>query len=204
MMRESIRPLVCAVLCGLLVTACGGTEIDDPVLSEEALGTQQSELCSGLYVTSLVVSGASTYNHEMAASGTWVAAPGANAVRLEYYVDDTLYTTEERVGGTGTWYFSTTGIFCGSRRLVVKAWPMVIDSAGNRTTCSAALSSTAVTVTEDCHWTFYTLYPCMIFPWYTVCPFSECPADSAGQVCTTPGALCAKPGASVRELYYCM
>jgi hypothetical protein len=202
MMRESMRPLVCAVLCGLMV-ACGGTEAD-PVLPEEQLGTQQSELCSGLYVTSLVVSGASTYNGEMAASGTWTTAPGANAVRLEYYVGDTLYTTEERVGATGTWYFSTTGIACGPRNLVVKAWPMVVDSAGNRTTCSAALTSATVTVTEDCHWAYYGPYPCGSFP-YGSCPYPQCPTTSpTGQVCSPYGYPCmVKRSSFFSDLYIC-
>ncbi|HEX5751896.1 MAG TPA: hypothetical protein VFZ09_37090 [Archangium sp.] len=203
MMREAIRPLVCAVLCGLLV-ACGGTEAD-PVLSEqETLGTQSSELCSGLYVTSLVVSGASTYNGEMAASGTWTTAPGANAVRLEYYVGDTLYTTEERVGTTGTWYFSTTGIACGPRNLVVKAWPMVVDSAGNRTTCSAALTSTTVTVTEDCHWTTYAPFPCGTFGFPSCYAFAPCPSSPSGQVCSPYGSVCIVRAGIGSMLYYCI
>jgi hypothetical protein len=203
MKRESIRPLVCAVLCGLLVTACGGTEAD-PILPEEALGTHQSELCSGLSVTSLVVSGASTYTGEMAASGTWTVAPGANAVRLEYYVGDTLYTAEERVGTTGTWYFSTTGITCGPRDLVVKAWPMIVDSAGNRTTCSSALTSTTVTVTEDCHWATYAPFPCgsIFFP---SCPaFPECPTTTpTGLVCSPYGSICIRKAGTGSMLFLC-
>ncbi|HYO72138.1 MAG TPA: hypothetical protein VEU33_39305 [Archangium sp.] len=202
MMRESMRPLVCAVLCGLLLTACGGTETD-PLLPEETLGTQQSELCLGLSVTSLAVSGASTYNGEMAASGTWTVAPGANAVRLEYYVGDMLYTTEERVGTTGTWYFSTAGIACGPRNLVVKAWPMVVDSAGNRTTCSAVLTSTTVTVTEDCNWTLAGYISCGTFM-FPSCPnYPPCPTSPNGLVCSPYGSVCIRKMGSMSQLYLC-
>ncbi|HYO54812.1 hypothetical protein, partial [Archangium sp.] len=129
MRRDAMHAPLCVLLCGVLWMACGGTEAS-PALLEEPLGTQQAELCSGLSVTALAISGASTYQGEMAASGSWTVSPGANAVRLEYYVDDTLYTVEERVGVSGTWSFSTTGVVCGPRNLVVKAWPMVVDSAG--------------------------------------------------------------------------
>ena len=47
MLRESMRSPLCAVLCGLLLMACGGTEAD-PAVPEELLGTQQAELCAGL------------------------------------------------------------------------------------------------------------------------------------------------------------
>ena len=205
MVREPIRPLVCAVLCGLLMTACGGTGTD-VALSEEEPGTQRSELCSGLTVTSLVVSGASTYEGEMAASGTWTVAPGANAVRLEYSVDGVLSGTEERVGATGTWYFSTTGIRCGPRNLVVKAWPMVIDSAGNRSTCSTALTSTSSTVTEDCTWTLNGSMACGSAP-YPVCPsyYSRCPASPGGKVCPAYGYPClSQRTPAISDLYYCL
>jgi len=205
MVRESIRSPLCALLCGLVLMACGGTEAD-PALPEELLGTQRAELCSGLSVTSLIISGASTYNGEMAASGTWTAAPGANAVRLEYSVDGVLSGTEERIGTTGTWYFSTTGIRCGPRNLVVKAWPMVIDSAGNRTTCSTALTSTSSVVTGNCTWTFTGSMPCGSAP-YPSCPgyYSTCPSNPSGKACPAYGYLCLQqrsPASS--DLYYCL
>ncbi|WPB79801.1 hypothetical protein KYC5002_11670 [Archangium violaceum] len=203
MNRESIRSPLCAVFCGLLWVACGGTAAD-LALPEEPLGTQQSELCSGLSVTSIVVSGASTYNGEIAASGTWATTAGANAVRLEYSVGDTVYTTEERVGTTGTWYFSTTGIACGPRDLVVKAWPMVIDSAGNRTTCSAALTTTTVTVTEDCHWKPYASFPCGSFGLPSCAAFPSCPSSPSGQVCSPYGSLCLRKAGIGSMLYYCI
>lgn len=150
MRRSTIRPLVTAWLSGLLLAACGGAPELEEVPEVEPLGTKQSAMCSGLSVTQLSISGISTYLGEMAGSGPWAVSPGASAVRLEYYVDGVLRSIEERTGGSGSWYFSTTGIACGPRNFVVKAFPMVIDSAGNRTTCLDTHQSTSQTVTEAC------------------------------------------------------
>ncbi|MFE8595605.1 hypothetical protein KYC5002_40430 [Archangium violaceum] len=134
MQANPFRSFPCALLCGLLLVACNAP-LDDESGAEESLGTQESALCTGLSVTSLPISGASTYQGEMAASGSWVVSSGANAVRLEYYVDNALYASEERPGASGTWYFSRSGITCGTHTFKVIAWPMVIDSSGVRTTC---------------------------------------------------------------------
>ncbi|HEX5748786.1 MAG TPA: hypothetical protein VFZ09_21270 [Archangium sp.] len=149
-MRPSLlRPLVTASLSGLLLAACGGAP-EELVPAEEQPGTQQSALCSGLSVTDLSIGGISTWQGEMAGSGPWAVSTGANAVRLEYYVDGALRSIEDRTGGSGTWYFSTTGIACGTRNFTVKAFPMVVDSAGNRTVCLDVPRSVSQAVTEAC------------------------------------------------------
>jgi hypothetical protein len=150
MRRPSLlRPLVTASLSGLLLAACGGAP-EEGAPAEELLGTQQSAMCSGLSVTGLSIGGISTYLGEMAGSGPWSVSAGANAVRLEYYVDGTLRSVEDRTGSSGSWYFSTTGIACGPRNFTVKAFPMVVDSAGNRTVCVDAPRSVSQSVAEAC------------------------------------------------------
>ncbi|HYO70627.1 MAG TPA: hypothetical protein VEU33_31565 [Archangium sp.] len=111
---------------------------------------KQSAMCSGVSVTDLSIGGISTYLGEMAGSGPWSVSPGANALRLEYYVDGALRSIEDRTGSSGSWYFSTTGIACGPRNFTVRAFPMVVDSAGNRTVCVDMPRSVAQTVTEAC------------------------------------------------------
>ena len=140
--RRSTSPLL---LLGLLLSACGGLQEGENPPAQETLGTDEAALCSGLSVTGLTVSGVSTYQGEMAASGNWTLSSGANAIRLEYLVDGVLKYYEERVGASGTWYFSLAGITCGTHSFQVRGYPMVIDSSGNRTTCTSnpSLSSTS-------------------------------------------------------------
>lgn len=143
MSRNTIRVPVRALLPGLLLAACGGPA--DPELApfaEEPLGTQEAALCSGQSVTSLGLNGISSYLGEMAGSGAWTVAPGAQGARLEFYVDGVLRSVSEEVGTTnasgtvsGSWHFSTTGIACGKHTFQVRAYPMVISSSGSRTTC---------------------------------------------------------------------
>ncbi|HEX5746035.1 MAG TPA: hypothetical protein VFZ09_07315 [Archangium sp.] len=139
MQRDLIRVPSCFLLCWLMLTACGVSEtgVSPP---EELLGSQESALCSGTSVTSLTLSGIDAYCGELAGSGTWAVAWPANAVRLEYYLDGALSASEERrpdTAGTfsGSWYYSKAGVSTGSHTFLVKAIPMVIDSADNRTTC---------------------------------------------------------------------
>ncbi|AKJ06031.1 hypothetical protein ATI61_110224 [Archangium gephyra] len=140
MLQKTIQSQVGVLLSGLMLAACGGvTEAE--LAREERLGTQESALCTGLGVDNVSISGVSSYNYEAAGSGEWQVSMGANAVRLEYYVDGTLYSFEERVGATGTWYFSASPMSCGPHTFEVKAYPMVVDSAGNRTTCMDAPNS---------------------------------------------------------------
>lgn len=158
MTPRSIRGLTSALLSGLLMTACGGGPEAGLAPSEEPLGTAGSALCSGASVTSLTISGISTYQGEMAGSGNWKVSTATNAVRLEYYVDGALRSSEDRcdaAGGTtnctgsGPWHFSASGISCGTHTFLVKAYPMVIDSAGNRTTCWDSPKSLSRSVAGD-------------------------------------------------------
>ncbi|HYO68474.1 MAG TPA: hypothetical protein VEU33_20565, partial [Archangium sp.] len=126
-----------AVLSGLMLLACGGVPDTDLAPADEPQGTTTAALCAGASVTTLSLSGISTYQKEMAGSGDW-AVSTANAVRLEYYVDGALRSSEDRCNasggttsctGSGPWYFSASNVACGSHAFVVKAYPMVIDSA---------------------------------------------------------------------------
>ncbi len=142
-----------ALLSGvlLLVTACGDASNAGRAPDEELLGTAERAVCADSSVTTLSIAGASTYQGALAGNGDWSVAFPANSVRLEYYVDGVLYSSDERPVASGTWFFSTTNVTCGvSHTLLVKAWPMVIDSAGNRTTCWSAPRSVAQSVFEAC------------------------------------------------------
>ncbi|MET0405426.1 MAG: hypothetical protein ABW123_23620 [Cystobacter sp.] len=136
MWRLLLRCALYAGLSPLLLAACGGEGLGGS--AAEPLGTHESAVCSGLRVSDLTITGVSSYLGEASGGGNWSVAAPANAVRLEYYVDGVQRTFEERTGGTGPWYFSKDGIACGTHTFEVRAFPMVIDSAGNRSTCSDA------------------------------------------------------------------
>lgn len=140
MQPDPIRLPLAALLTGLMLVACGGIPPQEAGLeTAEPLGTQASALCAGTSVTSLTVSGISSYCGEISGSGGWAVAWPANAVRLEYSLNGALSASEERLPNPGTssgsWYFSKSGVAAGSYTFTVRAYPMVIDSAGNRTTC---------------------------------------------------------------------
>lgn len=149
MLREMNRPRSWVLLCGVLLAACGGEPGDVLAPSDEPLASVESELCSGQTVTSLTITGVSSYQNELGGSGKWTVSTGANAARLEYYLGGVLQYTEERVGATGTWYASGY-MACGTKTFLVKAFPMVIDSAGNRSTCYGAPKSVSKSVTQTC------------------------------------------------------
>lgn len=170
--RKTTHVPLRTLLSALLLTACGDVPEAGLAPAEESVGTTEAALCSGLSVTSLSRAGISTYQGEMAGNGGWMVSTGANAVRLEYYVDGALRTAEERLGTynsstntiQGDWYFSTAGIACGPRSFLVKAFPMVVDSAGNRTTCTEGSRSYSETVTEACPPLNAGLYFCSRYP----------------------------------------
>lgn len=144
MLRKTTLFSLCALLSGALLAACGGTLPEEqPALGDEPLGTLESPLCAGLTVSSLSIWDAAQYEGDVSAVGSWAVSQFSNAVRLDYYIDGIRYAYDERPGNAGSWYFSTTGIPCGSHYFQVSAWPMVIDSNGNRTTCGSAPSWTA-------------------------------------------------------------
>ncbi|SEU35215.1 hypothetical protein [Stigmatella erecta] len=143
MLGKTIRTSLWAWMAGVLLVACGGTHLEaDSALAEESLGTQESSLCAGLSVSSLTLSDATMYLNEVSGVGYWAVSQFSNAVRLDYYIDGVRYAFDERPGNAGAWYFSTVGIPCGTHYFQVNAWPMVIDSNGNRTTCGSTPSRT--------------------------------------------------------------
>ncbi|HYO71239.1 MAG TPA: hypothetical protein VEU33_34680 [Archangium sp.] len=131
------------LLAGLVLAACGGVpDAGQEPLDEGQTGRREAALCSGLSVTDLTLNGISTFQGEMAGNGAWTVSTSSNAARLEFYVDGALRSVSEEVGtpnatGTisGSWYFSATGVACGTHTFEVRAWPMVISSSGSRTTC---------------------------------------------------------------------
>ena len=138
-----------ALLLGLWLGACGGVPEAGLAPGDEPLGTQESALCVGLSVTTLTTSGISSYQGELAGSGSWAVSSGANGIRLEYYLDGVLLSVEERLGTSGTWYFSGE-MTCGTHTFQVRGYPMVVDSGGTRTTCYSGSKSVSQSVTETC------------------------------------------------------
>ncbi len=209
MQHPMVRAPLSALLSALLLVACGGNPEAVPA-AEASLGTQESAMCSGLSVSNLAISGASIYQGELAGSGPWAVSAGGNAVRLEYYVNNSLYASEERAGTSGTWYFSQAGLACGTYSFQVKAYPMVVDSAGNRTTCWGAPRTVSQNVSQPCPggtWTLMSTESC-----YDLTGMScyksywspSCPSNPAGTYCPTVGASCWQvvSASTVRE-YYC-
>ncbi|WPB82382.1 hypothetical protein KYC5002_25095 [Archangium violaceum] len=134
----------------LLLAACGGVPESEVAPAEEPLGTRESAMCSGLSVTSLTLDGISTYEGELAGAGTWSVSTFANAVSLEFYVDGQTPSTTERLGSSGTWSYSRTGVACGPRTFEVRAYPMVVASDGTKTICRESYKSATRIVTEPC------------------------------------------------------
>lgn len=135
MRRDRIQTSLFALL-GVVLVNCGFSPEATRTPSEEPLGSHAAELCSGLSVTTLTIQGVSSYQREIAGAGSFAVSTGANGARLEYYVNGTLFTAEERSSSTsGDWHFSEMGAPCGTSVFLVKAFPMVVDSQGTRTTC---------------------------------------------------------------------
>jgi hypothetical protein len=205
MQRSTLRSPLCAVLSGMWLLACGGVRDDGPLPSEEPLATETSALCSGASVSSLTLSGMSLYQGELAGGGSWAVAYPANAIRLEYYVDGTWRGTDERCNssggtssctGSGSWSFSSSGMSCGSHSFQVRALPMIIDSAGNRTTCGGTPRTLSTSVLENCDpttWQYVdtvdcyqtTGHNCYVDPWNP-----RCPSDPDSKECSSQGTTC--------------
>jgi hypothetical protein len=150
--RRPTRSALGPLLSGLLLAACGAGELpgSEWVPSEEPLGTREAAMCSGLSVTSLTLDGISTYQGELAGAGTYAVSTFANAVSLEFSVDGQTPSSTERLGSSGTWSYSRTGVACGSRTFEVKAYPMVVASDGTKTVCRESYKSVTRIVTEPC------------------------------------------------------
>jgi hypothetical protein len=148
MRKQSPCPLWRVLVSGAaLLSACDGAP-EGTVLEE--VGTRTSALCGGTRVDTVDLLGVSSYGGLLAGAGNWKVSGGANAIRLEYLVDGVLRSSEERPGNEGTWYLSAEGMGCGAHALLVKAYPMVIDSGGNRTTCWEAPRQLTQSVTQPC------------------------------------------------------
>ncbi|HEX5753663.1 MAG TPA: hypothetical protein VFZ09_46165 [Archangium sp.] len=160
MQRSTLRSPLYAVLSGMWLLACGEVPGADPLRSEEPLATETSALCSGASVSNLSLGGMSSYQGELAGGGNWAVNYPANAIRLDYYVNGVWRGSEERcnaLGGTtsctgsGSWSFSMSGMSCGWHSVEVRALPMVIDSAGNRSTCGVTPTTISTSVLEYCN-----------------------------------------------------
>ncbi|HYO72166.1 MAG TPA: hypothetical protein VEU33_39445 [Archangium sp.] len=138
------------LLPALLLVACGGGPESEVAPGEESLGTRESAMCSGLSVTSLTLDGISTYQGELAGAGTYAVSPFANGVSLEFSVDGQTPSSTERLGSSGTWSYSRTGVACGPRTFEVRAYPMVVASDGTKTVCRESYKSVTRIVTEPC------------------------------------------------------
>lgn len=137
-MRTSfVRASLSGLLAGLLLAACGGPAEPGAAPEADTLGTAEGALCAGTTVTGLGISSAASTGGTLNASGTWAVGGGANAAKVEYWVDGSLRSYDERLGASGSWTASAGGIACGSHTLEVRAYPMVVDSAGNRTYCTS-------------------------------------------------------------------
>jgi hypothetical protein len=147
LLRHALRTLIACT--GLLLTACNATVGE--LAPDEPLGTDQAAMCAGSSVSTLTIDGASIYQGELAAAGSWAVTYPANAIRIEYYVDTSLFGYDERPGSSGTWNHGSTGLACGTHAFEVRAYPMVIDSSGLRATCLSNGPKKAMTsVSESC------------------------------------------------------
>jgi hypothetical protein len=154
--RSPLRLILSGLL--LLVAACGPALSESEVaLADEPLGTQESAVCAGLSVTSVTIDGFSIYEGVGAGSGRWTVSSGANAARVEYYLNNSLNYVEERMAdpntypASGPWHFSYSPLSCGvTHTLLVKVYPMVVDSIGNRTTCISTSKSVSQSASEAC------------------------------------------------------
>lgn len=148
--QKTIRSITCSLMSGLLLAACGGAPEDALVPAGEQVGTQQSPLCVDLSVSGLNIAGVSSYEGIAAGAGSWAVSTGANGVRTEFWVDGTLRSATEYLGNSGSWNFSAGGMGCGGHNLVVKAFPMIVDSGGNRTTCYDSPQSVTASFSQYC------------------------------------------------------
>ncbi|WNG62385.1 hypothetical protein F0U59_52580 [Archangium gephyra] len=182
-MPRHFYPL-CVTMSGLLLTACGGV-VDIPD-ETEPLGATELALCSNSAVTGLTISGLSVYEGEMAGGGSWMVSYPANAVRLEFRINNVLQSSSELSGSSGSWYFSRAGLSCGgSYPFNVRAVPMVIDSGGGRTTCWANTSKSV---------NLYAAAPCPSYCGDFVCSLGEdaynCPTDCCPGHCSNGSGCC--------------
>lgn len=148
-----------AVLSGMLLAACGGAPENEMGAFEEPTGTRESAMCSLMSMNQLGLSGISSYGGVLAGAGTWTTSTFANGAFLLFYVDGVERSRQE-LSGTydsaagvyrGNWSFSASGISCGSHSVQVKAYPMNVDSSGQKEICTGNTPQTITqTVTQAC------------------------------------------------------
>jgi hypothetical protein len=148
MRADPMKFPLCSLLLVAAALACGEAPLEPAgpdTGGTPPVGSQEAMLCGGLSVTTLTLLGASTYQGELAGSGSWAVSSLANGIRLEYTLDGVAYAAEEQEGRSGSWYVSREGVACGVLHSVqVKAFPMIIDSAGRRITCLDVAGSKSV------------------------------------------------------------
>ncbi|MET0401463.1 MAG: hypothetical protein ABW123_03630 [Cystobacter sp.] len=150
MMKRNPLCLPVGLLMSGLVLGCGAMPGEPGAVGDEPLGTDASAMCLGLSVSNLTFSGMSSWGGDLVGQGAWAVASTANAVRLEYRIDGVWHGDAELTGRSGTWYLSRGGTTCGSHTVEVKAFPMVIDSAGNRILCGESPRTITQTVDQGC------------------------------------------------------
>lgn len=149
MPSNPIRSSVCTLLAGLVLAACG--PVPESLEEPETLGVAEAAMCSSSAVTSLILSGVSTYQGEMAGDGTYAVSYPANAVWLVFSIDGVEQSQSRVDGGTGTWSFSKAPVSCGTHTFTVTAKPMVVSSNGTWTICTGNPGKTfSQSVTEPC------------------------------------------------------
>jgi hypothetical protein len=153
MRRNPIRSSLYSLLPGLMLAACGPVpESSQPPMEPEALGVAGSTLCFNSAVTSLTLSGVSTYVGEMAGAGTYAVSYPANAAFVAFSIDGVEQSSGKASGGAmGTWSFSKSPVTCGTHTFTVTAWPMVVSSDGSWSKCTSNPSMTLTrSVSEPC------------------------------------------------------
>ncbi|HYO74517.1 MAG TPA: hypothetical protein VEU33_51430 [Archangium sp.] len=152
MLRNPIRSCLYGLLPGLMLAACGPVPESSEPMEPEVLGVTGSALCSNSAVTSLTLSGVSTYAGEMAGAGTYAVSYPANAAFVAFYIDGAEASSGRATGGaTGTWSFSKSPVTCGTHTFKVTAWPMVVSSDGSWSACTGNPSMTITrSVSEPC------------------------------------------------------
>lgn len=159
MPRKTTHVSLAAALSGLMLSACGGVSEEGPApAGPEAVGTQQSAMCSLMSVTNLTVEGMDSYNHVTSGAGAWSVSPNTNSVYMEFWFDNEAYPTRQTLTGTwdpatgntnGRWSYSRGNVSCGSHTVVIKAFPRSIRSDGSEEVCSTPWTITR-NVYEDC------------------------------------------------------
>ncbi|MET0401461.1 MAG: hypothetical protein ABW123_03620 [Cystobacter sp.] len=146
------------LLSSLLLSACDPSgDVSSPA-PEEALGHTGSALCEGATVSTLSFEGASSYAGVLGAMGKW-SVTSANSIHLKYFLDGRpLATSNLRVDAQPgnqappyNWQHSSSGVSCGSHTFQVQAWPRVVTSGQEDTTCLAQGPKViSMPITQDC------------------------------------------------------